>query len=240
MMVFSPAVTGSPKTLFTCARPARFTCNDCSNVRLLISDSSANVRSTCDGRHAPLLDAVTASLVALGRRFFLHGATYPPRKLNVTRISRNEENVCHLRFRNFRHQRTRNRCRHRAMVDFPLENAGAVLALLRLSRDWHSFHSGELARAARFVRSLRAARIGYARSSISHAPSGGHGPVSLCSQPDVCSGCRLDPAPYSFTQSSSGWLFRSSCCSMRNLCCARLTRLSTKNSAAMSHAGFPG
>src|SRR5256884_9924300 len=32
-------------------------------------------------------------------------------------------------------------------------------------------------------------------SSISHAPSGGHGPVSLCSQPDVCSGCRLDRRP---------------------------------------------
>ena len=52
------------------------------------------------------------------------------------------------------------------MVDFPLENAGAVLALLRLSRDWHSFHSGELARAARFVCPLRAARIGYARSCL--------------------------------------------------------------------------
>src|SRR5204863_6040039 len=145
--------------------------------------------------HASLLDAVTASLVAPGRRFFLHGATYPPRKLNVTRISRNEENVCHLRFRNFRHQRARNRCRHRAMVDFPLENSGAVLALLRLSRDRCSFHSVGLARAARLVRPLRAARIGYARSSISHAPSGGHGPVSLCSQPDVCSGCRLDRRP---------------------------------------------
>src|SRR5437899_11939850 len=199
MMVFAPAVTGAPAPLFTCAQPARLSCNDCSNVRLLISDSSANVRSTCDGRHASLLDAVTASLVAPGRRFFLHGATYPQRKLNAAKISRtwvsHEENICHRRFRNFRHQRARNRCRYRSMVDFPLENAGAVLALLRLSRDWHSFHSGELARAARFVRSLRAARIGYARSSISHAPSGGHGPVSLCSQPDVCSGFRLDRRP---------------------------------------------
>src|SRR5256884_4502533 len=153
MIVFSPAVTGSPKTLFTCARPARFSCNDCSSVRLLISDSSANVRSTCDGRHASLLDAVTASLVAPGRRFFLHGATYPQRKLNAAfhALGHNEENICHRRFRNFCDHRARDGCRHRAMVDFPLENSGAVLALLRLSRDRCSFHSVGLARAARLV-----------------------------------------------------------------------------------------
>src|SRR5881397_427089 len=79
-------------------------------------------------------------------------------------LGHNEENICHRRFRNFCDHRARDGCRHRAMVDFPLENSGAVLALLRLSRDRCSFHSVGLARAARLVRPLRAARIDWIRA----------------------------------------------------------------------------
>src|SRR5437773_10877783 len=47
-------------------------------------------------------------------------------------LGRNEENTCHRHFRNFCDHRAGDSCGHCAVVDFPMENSGAVLALLRL------------------------------------------------------------------------------------------------------------
>src|SRR5438445_5550039 len=77
MIVFSPAVIGSPKTLLTFAAVARFSCNDCNKVKLLIIDSSVGIHPfrihAMERVHSRfLLDAVTPVLVAPRVQIFLY------------------------------------------------------------------------------------------------------------------------------------------------------------------------